>query len=70
MLWEIDDPAMGGTISMPGTPIKIHGCEDRPLRPAPALGQHTDDILKEFFEIPGVIFDILLVTVFNGDYSI
>ena len=51
MLWEIDDPAMGGTISMPGTPNKIHGCEDRPLRPAPALGQHTDDILKEIVHL-------------------
>lgn len=31
MLWEIDDPAMGGTISMPGTPIKIHGCKIGPF---------------------------------------
>ncbi|MDD5833194.1 MAG: CaiB/BaiF CoA-transferase family protein [Clostridiales bacterium] len=47
MLWEIDDPFLGETITVPGTPIKMHGCEDAPERPAPMLGQHTNEILKE-----------------------
>ena len=51
MLWDIDDPAIGETISVPGTPIKIHGCEDKAFRPAPALGQHTDDILKNIVHL-------------------
>ncbi|MCB5736492.1 MAG: CoA transferase [Megasphaera massiliensis] len=51
MLWDIDDPAIGETISVPGTPIKIHGCEDKAFRPAPTLGQHTDDILKNIVHL-------------------
>lgn len=45
MLWTVDDPAFGREIQMPGTPIKMHGCEDKPERPAPMLGQHSEEIL-------------------------
>lgn len=47
MLWSVDDPAFGETIKIPGTPIKMHGCEDKPERPAPLLGQHSEKILSE-----------------------
>lgn len=47
MLWTVDDPAIGESIQIPGTPIKIHGCEDKPERPAPLLGQHSEKILSE-----------------------
>ncbi len=46
MLWEIDDPFLGETVTVPGTPIKMHGCEDAPQRPAPMIGQHTEELLK------------------------
>lgn len=45
MLWKVYDPAFGREISFPGTPIKMHGCQDKPERPAPLLGQHSEDIL-------------------------
>ena len=47
MLWDIEDPFLEETITVPGTPIKMHGCEDAPARPAPMLGQHTETILQE-----------------------
>lgn len=46
MLWNIYDPAFGREITIPGTPIKIHGCEDAPAKAAPLLGQDTDTVLK------------------------
>ena len=46
MLWNIYDPAFGREISIPGTPIKMHGCEDAPLKAAPLLGEDTVSILK------------------------
>lgn len=51
MLWDIDDPAIGETISVPGTPIKVHGTVDKAERPAPLLGQHTDRILQQFLKM-------------------
>lgn len=51
MLWQIDDASIGETISIPGTPIKVHGCEDKPERPAPLLGQHTDSILHDWLHM-------------------
>lgn len=51
MLWQVDDPAIGETIFIPGTPIKVHGCEDKPERPAPLLGQHTDSILRDWLHM-------------------
>ena len=47
MLWSVYDPAFGREIEMPGTPIKMHGCEDAPRYPAPLLGQHSEKILSE-----------------------
>lgn len=51
MLWQVDDPSIGETISIPGTPLKMHGCEDKVARPAPLLGQHTDDVLKDWLHL-------------------
>ncbi|MDO5131856.1 MAG: CoA transferase, partial [Eubacteriales bacterium] len=47
MLWNVYDPAFGREITIPGTPIKMHGCEDAPQKAAPLLGQDTDDVLKK-----------------------
>lgn len=46
MLWQIYDPAFDREIAFPGTPIKMHGCQDAPERPAPLLGQHNEAILS------------------------
>lgn len=51
MLWEIDDPSIGETIKVPGTPIKVHGCVDAAQRPAPLLGQHTQQILTDLLNL-------------------
>ena len=42
----LDDPAFDREIAFPGTPIKMHGCQDAPERPAPLLGQHNEAILS------------------------
>jgi len=51
MLWEIDDPFLGEKVTVPGTPIKMHGCEDAPMMPAPMIGQHTKELLEEYLNI-------------------
>lgn len=48
MLWNVFDPGMGEEISIPGTPIKMHGKEDKISKAAPTLGQDTDEILKTY----------------------
>lgn len=47
MLWKVNDPAFGREITIPGTPLKMHGTEDAPMKAAPLLGQDTDDLLKK-----------------------
>ena len=46
MVVETEHPTLG-TISTLGTPIKLSSTPLAPGRPAPLLGQHTDDILRE-----------------------
>lgn len=46
MLWTVEDPAFDEPVQVPGTPIKLHGCEDRVQRPAPGIGQHNEEILS------------------------
>lgn len=46
MLWNVFDPGMGAEIAIPGTPIKMHGHEDRAQKAAPLLGEDTDALLS------------------------
>ena len=46
MVVETDHPTLG-TISTLGTPLKLSETPLVPGRPAPLLGQHTDDVLRE-----------------------
>ena len=46
MIQEVDDPVMG-KIRICGIPIKIQGISDQIYRPAPQLGQHNTEVLKE-----------------------
>lgn len=45
MLWSVYDENFGHNIGMPGTPIKMHGCDDTPQRGAPRMGEHTEACL-------------------------
>ncbi len=44
MFSEIDQPGVGRYIA-PGSPLAFGACDRVPVRPAPRLGQHTDEIL-------------------------
>ena len=44
MVVETRHPTLG-TLSTLGTPIKLSGTPLTPGRPAPLLGQHTDEVL-------------------------
>jgi CoA:oxalate CoA-transferase len=46
MLTDIVQPG-GATFTVAGSPVRIDNKSPRPPRPAPALGQHTDEVLRE-----------------------
>jgi crotonobetainyl-CoA:carnitine CoA-transferase CaiB-like acyl-CoA transferase len=45
MIVEYDHPDVG-RVRMPGNPIKMAGAPATPSRPAPRLGEHTDEVLQ------------------------
>lgn len=49
---------VGGLQVGPGPAVKVSGFEPEPLRGAPALGQHTEEILKELGHTPEEIEDL------------
>ncbi|MDT8902501.1 CaiB/BaiF CoA transferase family protein [Anaeroselena agilis] len=46
MMVAVDHP-VAGTITIPGNPVKMSASDDTIERPAPVLGQHTDQVLAE-----------------------
>ncbi len=46
MLAEIDQPG-AGRLTVAGSPVRIDGDTPPPPRPAPALGEHTEEVLRE-----------------------
>lgn len=46
MVVEVDHGA-AGKLRLPGVPVRLHGTPALPQRPAPALGEHTEAILRE-----------------------
>lgn len=46
MLSNIEQPG-GGTFAVAGTPVRIDGRTPAPPKSAPALGQHTEEVLKD-----------------------
>jgi len=52
MIVEVDHP-VAGKLKMPGVPIKLSETPGSIRRPAPLLGQHTDEILKEILNLSG-----------------
>ncbi len=43
---EVEQPGIGSYL-MPGSPLELGAFERRPVRPAPLLGEHTDEVLAE-----------------------
>jgi CoA:oxalate CoA-transferase len=43
MLEEIDHPELG-RITVPATPLRLHGIPKRPTEPSPKPGQHNDEV--------------------------
>lgn len=58
MIAAIHDPEVGVT-RLPGSPIKLSRTPGRVDRPAPRLGEHTADILKEWLGFEGQAIDAL-----------
>jgi crotonobetainyl-CoA:carnitine CoA-transferase CaiB-like acyl-CoA transferase len=52
MVFEMDHPGVGKYKAL-GNPVKASGCDDGPYEPAPALGAHTDEILREYLGYTG-----------------
>lgn len=46
MLIEVDHP-VAGKIRIPGNPIKLSDSVDKVQRPAPVLGQHSEEVLQQ-----------------------
>jgi len=46
MVVEVDQPELG-PVRLLGTPIKLSRTPGDPTRPAPAFGEHTDEVLRE-----------------------
>jgi benzylsuccinate CoA-transferase BbsE subunit len=44
---KIEDPARGRTLRYPGPPWQLHGTPATLRRPAPLLGEHTIEVLRE-----------------------
>jgi crotonobetainyl-CoA:carnitine CoA-transferase CaiB-like acyl-CoA transferase len=51
MIVEYDHPQVG-RVRMPGNPIKFDGAGKTISNPAPLLGEHTDEILRELLHLP------------------
>jgi len=51
MLWEVHQPGMETTIKIPGSPIKIHGEEDKAQKGAPILGEDNVTVYTEVLGI-------------------
>ena len=46
MFEEVEQPGIG-TYLMPGSPLSFGAAEREPVRRAPALGEHTDEVLAD-----------------------
>jgi 2-methylfumaryl-CoA isomerase len=47
MFSEVDHPGIG-TFLTAGSPLRFSAAQQVPPRPAPVLGEHTDEVLREF----------------------
>ena len=47
MFADIDHPELG-VYPTPGSPLRFGAADTVPPKPAPKLGEHTDEVLREF----------------------
>ena len=52
MFEEVEQPGIG-TYLMPGSPLSFGAFERGPVRRAPALGEHTDEVLADVLGLSG-----------------
>jgi crotonobetainyl-CoA:carnitine CoA-transferase CaiB-like acyl-CoA transferase len=58
MVLEYEHPEVG-RVRVPGNPIKLSAAPATPSRPAPQLGEHTDEVLRELLGmLPGRIAEL------------
>jgi crotonobetainyl-CoA:carnitine CoA-transferase CaiB-like acyl-CoA transferase len=51
MIVEYDHPDVG-RVRVPGNPIRLSEAPGTPAQPAPRLGEHTDEVLRELLQLP------------------
>lgn len=61
MIVEYDHPQVG-KVRMPGNPIKMTGMEGTISKPAPMLGEHTDDVLSKLLGLDAAAIAALRAT--------
>jgi CoA:oxalate CoA-transferase len=52
MLGSVND-ARFGEIKVPGDPVKFEEWPDEDMKPAPRLGEHTDEVLRDWIGLNG-----------------
>jgi CoA:oxalate CoA-transferase len=58
MIVEYDHP-VAGHVRLPGNPIKFEGTDETISEPAPLLGEHTDQVLREVLSMTAEEIDKL-----------
>jgi len=58
MVTEVDHP-VAGRVKTIGAPVKFHGTPGGVKRPAPVLGEHTEEVLAEVGLSPDEISAII-----------
>lgn len=59
MLHHMDHPQLGDVV-LPHSPLRFHGEDRVPLRPLPELGEHTEQVLKEWINYDSSRIDALI----------
>ena len=59
MIVEVEHP-VAGKYKMAGSPLKFGNYPETTYEPAPMLGQHTQEVLKEYLDMPQEEIDELL----------
>ena len=58
MLHDIDHPKLGSVV-LPASPLRFSDTPPAEVRPEPDLGQHTDEVLMEWLDMPAIEIDRL-----------
>src|SRR5439155_705864 len=52
MLHDVEHPELG-PITVPTSPLRLHGAAKPPMRPSPRVGQHNDEIYGAWLGLSG-----------------